>query len=217
MTAERQPGYIEATAAAQRDLQKRIRTVVPGTVVAYEPTTRRATIQPGPSLVTGGREGRPLPPLPAVPVAFPGGGGIGLSWGLRPGDRVTLYVFDRSIDRWLRGEVTYVPNSGRMHSLSDAMAVPEAPVPSPGEATDFVLTTDVGGEALRVTPLGAVSLAGVGEPAARVGDEVVVGADLASWLGLLTTYVNTLAPGTLPSVPTVAGTISTGSTRVTIG
>lgn len=220
MTAERQPGYIEATEAAMRDVQKRVRTFVPGTVVAYEPTTRRATVQPGPSLVTGGREGRPLPPLPAVPVLFPGGGGFELVWPLSPGDRVTLCVFDRSIDRWLRGEPTYIPNSGRMHSLSDVMAVPESPpagpAPTPGEAADFVLTS-LGGEVLRATLLGAVSIAEGEEPAARVGDEVAVSEDLASWASAVTGYINGLAPGTVPAFPTTAGTISTGSARVTIG
>lgn|GEM_PF-2371422 len=216
----RQRGFVAATEAAQRDLQKRIRTTVPGTVVGYEPTTRRAAIQPAPSLITHGREGRVLPPIPNVPVMFPGGGGFELVWPLASNDRVTLVVFDRSIDRWLRGEPTYVPNSARMHNLSDVMVLPQAPSadvdPNPGETADFVLRGPLM-NALRVGPEGDVQIAEGTEPAARVGDEVAIGGDLSSWLGQVASYVNGLAPGTLPAVPTTAGLIASGSERVTIG
>ncbi len=220
MTADRKPGYVAATQAAQRDLQKRIRTVVPGTVVLYEPATRRATIQPAPSLITNGREARPLPPLPLVPVMFPGGGGFEIVWPLAPGDRVTLLVFDRSIDRWLRGEPSYKPNSGRMHNLSDVMAIPDAVAaePSPGEVADFTIST-AAGEVFRASPLGAVDIASglTSAAAAREGDAVSIGPDMSTWMSAVATFINAAAPGTVPGIPASAGLIAAGSTRVTIG
>lgn len=213
---DRKPGFEEAVEAGLRKLQKEVRTFVPATVVSYTPATMRALVQPAPSLVTRGREARPLPPV-SVPVVFPGAAGFRMIWPIVPGDRVILACADRSIDRWLSGEPVGAPKSGRMHQLTDAFALPMSPGVN-GEAADLVIEGPTG-PGVRLSALGALTLAeGLTEAAAaRVGDEVAVSEGLAAWMGAVTTFINTASPGTISGVPTTAGDIATGSTRVSIG
>ena len=121
MTTNRNPGFIGATEAAQRDLQKRIRTTVPATVVAYDAVTRRAAVQPAPSLVTGGREGRALPPIPHVPVMFPGGGAqyAGMARDLYETEPVFADWMDKGLDLLIMRAVCCIPGLPRISAASE--------------------------------------------------------------------------------------------------
>jgi hypothetical protein len=67
---------------------------------------------------------RNYPLLPGVPCIFLGGGGGALTFPVGPGDTALLVFLDRDHDVWLTtGQTGLPPNSSRLHSLSDAVAI----------------------------------------------------------------------------------------------
>lgn len=66
-----------------------------------------------------------LPKLSGVPVVFPGGGGLRMTFPVKPGDFVTLLCSDRSLDVW-KGNASKTPvdpGAGNSHDLIDAVAL----------------------------------------------------------------------------------------------
>jgi hypothetical protein len=111
-------------------LYARVHVSLPGRVVSYDLTTQTAAVQP----IVRARfrseddtvETYQLPVLPAVPVAFPQGGGCSITWPLQQGDDVLLVVSERSLDEWkatAAGEVA--AQDARRFDLSDAVALAE--------------------------------------------------------------------------------------------
>ncbi len=64
------------------------------------------------------------PPLLDVPVHFPGGAGTVLTHGIAEGDEILSVFASRALDTWHQNGGTAVPVSDRIHSLSDAVAIP---------------------------------------------------------------------------------------------
>lgn len=81
----REPSDAEVLRAAMNAAVKTVMTTLPGKVVSYNPTTKRATIEP---MV---HNGNPLQPIPDVPVKWPRFGGYRFVGPLNPGDEVTLH------------------------------------------------------------------------------------------------------------------------------
>lgn len=124
-----------------------LRVSIPGSVTSYDPTTQKADVQP---LVkrrrVDGASGElvteRMPVVPAVPVVFPGAGPYAITWPIAVGDVVLLVFADRSLDLWLArgGEVD--PEDTRVHSHTDAVAIPGVrpfadpigPTPPPSDA-----------------------------------------------------------------------------------
>jgi hypothetical protein len=158
----RNPSFVEALEATQRSLQERVRTIVPATIVSYDPARGVAAVQPAPQIQF---RGSPAPELPAqvadAPVAFPSGGGFAITWALLPGDPVLLLCSDRDIDGWRASGSPYAPSTARRHSLSDCFIWPGAgPAPDPAtgaSATDLVIHT-AAGPTISINPAGFVSL-----------------------------------------------------------
>lgn len=124
-----------------------LRVALPGRVTAYDAATQRASVQP---LIkhanldeTEQRVAKLLPEVHSVPVQFPGGGGMRITWPLAKGDTVLLVFASSSIARWKRtgGEVD--PGDDRRHDLNDAIAIPGlhdfAHIPSTAP-TDAIVT-----------------------------------------------------------------------------
>lgn len=105
-----------------------LRVSMPARVEKYDDATQLADVQPllKESYVDeeGERAIARLPVITNVPVVFPGGGGMRITFPVRAGDTVMLVFSDRSIDSWLAqgGEAT--PEDERRHHLSDAVAWP---------------------------------------------------------------------------------------------
>lgn len=100
-----------------------IHTAMPGIVVAYDPSTNKATIQPALNKnYTSGPKVMPI--LENVPIMFAGGSAFNVTFPVKKGDYVLLIFMERSIDLWksVGGQVT--PNDSRMFHLSDAIAIP---------------------------------------------------------------------------------------------
>lgn len=63
--------------------------------------------------------------VPAVPVLFPGGGGMRMTWPLQAGDTGLCVVTDRTLDKWLAGQGGEVDQDDpRAHDQSDAVFIP---------------------------------------------------------------------------------------------
>lgn len=111
-----------------RSLQPTIRTHLVGQVVAYDPATNTAEIQP---VVNAVRFGDPdnlttkqLPVLADVPVQLPGSGKVWVAFGLAEGTYGTLHVSDRELETWLTTGGIVDPGDIRMHDISDCWFEP---------------------------------------------------------------------------------------------
>lgn len=132
----------------------RVRTVTPGTIVAYDRTRQAATVQPALRIPrtdpeTGERVFARVPPIASCPVLWPSGGGCSLTWPLEEGDPCTILVAERSTDEYrATGEGDIEPQDPRRFDWSDALVMPawspfSAPIPAAGvHATAAVLRAD---------------------------------------------------------------------------
>jgi hypothetical protein len=100
----------------------------PGRVESYSALTGRATVKP---LILkpyrdeeGERQVADLPPITDVPVVFPGSGGARIKFPISVGDTVLLLFSSASLDRWLATGRNEDPVDERMHTLTDAIAIP---------------------------------------------------------------------------------------------
>ena len=121
----------EELQALKQDILSSLHCALPGTVVSYDAETQTAVIQPaikrraeqrdGFARSVSGRNYRtvpdvPLPLLRDVPVFMP------VSFEVNPGDACLVIFADCDIDAWFESGDTEVPESNRMHSLSDGFA-----------------------------------------------------------------------------------------------
>jgi hypothetical protein len=109
-------------------LMANLRCALPAAVDKYDSDKQLADVKP---LIRdafededGAISNESLPVIPHVPVMFPGGAGLRLTFPLNPGDTGLLVFSDRSLDTWQDqgGEVS--PTDLRRHHLSDAVFFP---------------------------------------------------------------------------------------------
>lgn len=116
----------ESLAGMLEDERADINTTAVGIVKGYDAKTQTATVQPKLSMVIAGETLR-APELVSVPVMHQRAGGLIMHKPLKDGDEVVLHFGQRSLDGAIEdGEDQSGDRAGRMHSLSDAMAVPAA-------------------------------------------------------------------------------------------
>lgn len=228
--SDRDPTISELGRNVQDELQLRVRTVVPGVVVSYNPATQSAAVQPAPrARDRSGPSSTMLAAIADAPVVFPEGAGWSISWPLAAGDRVLLLCSDRAIDRWRQTGSPYVPSDTRKHRLTDAFVWPGAgPAPDPitGLSAVNLRIVGPGGVAIEITPAGTIELAGGGAQVARVGDTLTRSALLNTWALAVEAALAAAASPILPASswntqglggPGTLGTIETGSPLVSSG
>lgn len=113
----------EALAAFVESERRDINTMIPGKVVSYDRKRQKATIQPMLSQKIGEETVR-APELVEVPVSFPRAGGFVLHKPLKKDDEVILHFAQRSLDASGEDGSDADGAPGRMHDLSDAVALP---------------------------------------------------------------------------------------------
>lgn len=64
------------------------------------------------------------PVLSNVPLQFPGGGGMRITFPMAAGDPVLVIFADRAIDQWQASGNEGTPEDTRRHHISDAFAIP---------------------------------------------------------------------------------------------
>ena len=203
------------------------RTAVPGNVLAY-----RGPGVVGPEYVKVEigvkgtlRDGRnlTLPEVDRVPILWPGGNGFHSGIDLAKGDELLCVVSDRAIDSWLQGGGVQVPTNGRLHDITDIVALPglrsvkQAITVQRGAATWYIGTDSGAAPWIRLQKAPATatlegSTVNLGEGAtlgvARQTDPVITNAQWIAWFGTVGTFIGTPPPG-----PTI-GTIQSASTQV---
>jgi len=209
------PTLVEAVEAALRSGQAATRTLIPATVIAYNPATNTATVQP--SRLQQPADGGAPAPMPQVtgPVVWPRTGAWVLWTDLLPGDSVAIMCADRSISEWRKTPpgTPVAPKGGRMHALTDAVIIPGlwpdvAPITPARVPGTLYLGSTLGVASLTLSPADAVLEA----PLVRLGSAAVSfaikGTDLSAAVGAFSTTVSTLA-GTLGAAAGVWGAAAT--------
>jgi len=234
--------------AAARTIKLTIRTNVPATVTSFNPATQKVTVTVDflqtvkvsdvtriPSN-TVKIEGTPpnaratLQPfiLTDIPIRIDGTQRSYTSYPINPGDTGTLHVHDRSLATWLAIGSATDPVLALTHQLADSEFVPglrpdTKPITPPIDLTATVLHDDV---AIKLGRAAALAVA-------RVTDETLADAEMATWMTLVTTVLTTMvtawtatqpgggplvAPAATPLAPPVFpndfGVIATGSNKV---
>lgn len=151
------------------------------------------------------------PVLVDCPVFVLQGGGAYIDMPVRAGDYCIILFNDRNIDTWWDSGNVAEPLTRRKHALSDGMALVGI---NPRTAV-----RDLDGSLVRIL---GTSGAGSEEFAARQNDAIqsssVEDNVFWSWVTTISSVVNSLAPGSVPTVPTsLTGLITGGSTEVKIG
>ena len=139
------------------------------------------------------------------------GGGAYLDFPIKKGDYCLVFFNDRDIDDWWETANVKEPRTKRKHSLSDGFAFvginPKTKIlDSDGSIVRLLGTSGPGAE----------------EFAARKNDTIIINSTTDSafitWINTVSVFINGLAPGTIPVIPTsAAGKIDGGSTEVKIG
>lgn len=106
-----------------------------GTIASFDAETQTATVRINAQAVVfnqaqptdEGLQQTPsvldYPVLTDVPVFFPTGGGASLRLPVASGDTCAVLFNDRDMDAWFATGTIAAPNSPRMHSLSDGLAI----------------------------------------------------------------------------------------------
>jgi len=100
-----------------------LHTAMPASIIEYDFTKQKATVQPLLNKAWADGTSTPFLPLENVPVIFPKSGGASLTFPVNQGDTCLLLFIERSTDLWLTvgGQVT--PDDNRKFDLSDAVAI----------------------------------------------------------------------------------------------
>lgn len=111
-----------AVDAATESRLKELHTCLPAFIVAFDPSTQTASVQPAIRRIFTDKGAVNLPLCVDVPVIFPSGGGFHLTFPVAAGDDCILWFSERAIDNWHFDGGLADPAEYRMHDLSDAIA-----------------------------------------------------------------------------------------------
>ena len=132
MTTTQAPTEADVLNAFVRAGIAKVHVSLPATVIAYNPTLQQATVQVAirprvddPILGIERAALEPTAPIPNIPVLWPSSSQGSLTFGLLPGDPVTLLVMERDTDSWRTiGLPDSLPIDSRRFNLSDAIVLP---------------------------------------------------------------------------------------------
>ena len=107
-----------ALQALKEEIFSTLHVAMPGIVMAYDAATRTADVQPALMRRDSDGKGIAAPLLRAVPVFL-----CGRETDPVAGDRCLLIFLDFCVDGFIQNGEACVPDSPRMHDLSDAVAM----------------------------------------------------------------------------------------------
>lgn len=99
--------------------------MLPAKVIAYDRAQNRVTLQPMIQMVTTDGQRISRAQVVSLPVLNIGGGGFVLSFPIAAGDLGWIKASDRDISLFLQGYSETSPNTGRMHTFSDGLFIPD--------------------------------------------------------------------------------------------
>lgn len=100
-----------------------VHTAMPGKIVSYDFSTKKAQIQPMVDKKYTDGTTEPMPVLNNVPVIFPFAGGASITFPVNPGDFCLVICCERSIDNFLANGQQAAPTDPRKFDLSDGVAI----------------------------------------------------------------------------------------------
>lgn len=104
-----------------------LRVAMPGIIQSFDPQTVTCVVQPAVTGTktddSGSEQSAPLSLLTDVPVIFPRGGGVTMTFPIKAGDECLVIFSDRCIDFWWQSGGVQEPVDTRQHDLSDAFAI----------------------------------------------------------------------------------------------
>lgn len=124
---ERQDSPELVLKAVADSLSTSLRVAMPGIIQSFDAGAVTATIQPAVKASVRQSDGSlssvALPLLVDVPVVFPRGGGVTLTFPVAAGDECLVVFADRCIDYWWQNGGVQEPVDQRQHHLADAFAL----------------------------------------------------------------------------------------------
>ncbi|MBS9442299.1 phage baseplate assembly protein V [Photorhabdus heterorhabditis] len=126
-TESRTGDLSETLKAINHSLSSQLRVAIPGIIQSFNADAVTCVVQPAIKSGIADAEGKTtsvsLPLLVDVPVIFPRGGGVTLTFPVKAGDECLVVFADRCIDFWWQSGGVQEPADDRQHSLSDAFAI----------------------------------------------------------------------------------------------
>jgi hypothetical protein len=123
---ERSASQQTALLAAFQGMQSEIYTSMPALIQSFNPEKRTVTAQPVVKAQAQNPDGSfqwiALPLLVDLPVHFPEGGGVTMTFPIKSGDEALVVFANRCIDAWWQSGGIQVQADIRMHDLSDGFA-----------------------------------------------------------------------------------------------
>jgi hypothetical protein len=119
------------------DILAELHTCMPGQIEQYNSTTQKAEVKP--LLKRAMKDGTQLayPIISDVPVCFPSGNDASITFPLSKGTIVLLLFSEKSLNNWVVSGNDSDTEQGRLHSLSDCIALPGIiPFNAVGKTTD---------------------------------------------------------------------------------
>ncbi|EKN3386025.1 translation initiation factor IF-2 [Yersinia enterocolitica] len=121
-TDSRSGELAETLRTLQSSVSSQLRVSMPGIVQSFDADSVTCDIQIGIKGESGG-ESTNLSVLTSVPVVFPRGGGVTMTFPIKSGDECLLIFGDRCIDFWHQSGDIQETVDERQHDLSDAFAI----------------------------------------------------------------------------------------------
>ncbi|WP_413503921.1 Gp138 family membrane-puncturing spike protein [Serratia grimesii] len=117
----------QADQALADAISAQMRVSIPGIIQSFDADAVTCVVLPAvkgyePESAGGGNSAS-LPLLVDVPVIFPRGGGVTLTFPVKAGDECLVVFADRGIDFWWQNGGVQESGAGRMHDMSDAFAI----------------------------------------------------------------------------------------------
>jgi len=113
----------EVIEALQKKIATNLRVAMPAIIKKYDFKTQQADVQIDIKELYHDGSHSDYPMISGVPVIFPRSGGASITMPVKAGDGCLLVFLDRDASSWLLGASRAVPQSRRVHHLSDAVAI----------------------------------------------------------------------------------------------
>ena len=118
------PTFIEALTRILDNKLRGINVSLPAKIVTYNAKKQLASVKPLLNRKLKDNTELVLPVINNVPIIFPRTSNAIISLPIAIDDKVLLVFCDRSLDEWLSSGNEVFPADNRMHSYSDAVALP---------------------------------------------------------------------------------------------
>jgi hypothetical protein len=193
---------------------------LPAVVLAYDPITNRAQVQPQIAQVTTGNEQVARAQVASVPVARWGAGGFLIYFPVSTGDKGWLIANDRDISIFKQTGLKSPPNTNRLHSFEDGWFLPDSAFAGVSladaskccvQSYDGTTSITLGGGVITLTSPTEIVL---NTPLLSIAGQIVAGTDssfdqTASFNGKITTTDDVVAR-TISLLNHVHGGVETG-------